>query len=379
MHITTSKYIILTYFFWLFFWLSYSFFISTSPSSLGFSEAIFGVLSIFIVVIVLIIKQFRYDSLLFTLSTACFILLYLFIGILSFPKGVFRDFTFIFYFVFPFLLLGINNSKLISERVFIFILGVSGFILAFRNVYVYILNYTELKFNIGRISFDYLGSDPVVLFAISVFLLLLTHSKFVFRLFGFFSLLVIFTSLALDGYRGGIAIFSFLTISFLLFKKKYLISLLLIGLFFSFIQDSVFMSSVLHKFEVAGSNGRVEEVTYILSSLGGSIPWFGLGIGAESYTPLLDGYSHIQHSMLSYLVVRFGVFGILFFLFILYLLAKSFIRGIQNHDILLTGLVVSLGYFSILQAGFKRLDLGILFVLLIFLFKVSTYRGAVKW
>jgi hypothetical protein len=35
--------------------------------------------------------------------------------------------------------------------------------------------------------------------------------------------------------------------------------------------------------------------------------------------------------------------------------------------------------FSVLQAGFKCLDLGILFVLLIFLFKISTYRGAVKW
>ena len=91
------------------------------------------------------------------------------------------------------------------------------------------------------------------------------------------------------------------------------------------------MSRVIHKFELVGSSGRVAEVTYILSSLGDSIPWFGLGIGAKSYTPLLDAYSHIQHSLLSYLVVRFGVFGILFFLMVKRPLKKKLDYLVKNN------------------------------------------------
>lgn len=228
-----------------------------------------------------------------------------------------------------------------------------------------------MVFGLKRELLSYLGSEVLVFSCFGVGLFLATKSRKYFLL-GCVLIIVSTISIVLDGYRGGIFIILITVLFFAIsLRNMYFFTLFVMILIYIFTRPEIYMiiEAIRLKFEKVGSNGKLDEIRYLFSLLGSDIPIFGLGAGSTLYMPLFDSHTNIQHSFLGYLLVRLGIIGVLYFLVFFGFSLLALIVSIYRRNIIFFSYSLSTLYFLLLQAGYKRVSLGLIFFLLVLFIK----------
>lgn len=132
-----------------------------------------------------------------------------------------------------------------------------------------------------------------------------------------------------------------------------------------------------------GANGKIEELILakelILHNKNTREALLGKGFGGKWYSPAVGGKVGFTHSLLTYMILKMGLFGLAVFCIYLFWIIKVFfalMRNIfkNNKDPIL--LLAILGVFSVniwLEPGYKTLDFGIISLL------YFSYYRIVQW
>lgn len=352
------------------FFVSYGLWPSTTPDNLSPQVIISAVMLGFVILIQLNGVLIRFHALTFPLLFfPLFALSMVGLGFYN-TASVVKDLVFIFCLSLPVMLALIAKSELNLNQV-VLAPGVAGGLLAVQNILDYSSSGFTMMFGLTRESLSYLGSEAVVFscFGVGLFLATVSWKSF---LLGLLLIIVSSISIILDGYRGGIFVILLSVLFFAISKKNIFIHILFLIILVYIFNNTEFLNiieAIRLKFAKVGSNGKLEEIIYLFSLLGNDIPIYGLGAGSALYMPLFDSYTNIQHSFLGYLLVRLGIFGVLYFIIFLSLSIYAFIVSIYRRNIIFFSYSLATMYFLLLQAGYKRVSLGLIFFLLILFIK----------
>jgi hypothetical protein len=218
---------------------------------------------------------------------------------------------------------------------------------------------------------SYLLQDPIVLFAAlySVKKILSSLETRSVLLTGFFigTFILVFSSFFLQALRLNIIItvmyliYSVHNVSLYLVRIVYFI-LLITGTVAS-LQYSDFFGLFFKKFTQVGDNGKVKEFSAVLNYMANPTFIFGKGFGGEFLSPTYDVFVSYTHSLLSYLILKSGLLGLLYGIFLYVSILYAGVKSITSKDATLQIAVLSIIPALVTQPTYKSFGFGVVTVL----------------
>ena len=130
---------------------------------------------------------------------------------------------------------------------------------------------------------------------------------------------------------------------------------------------SAITSGLILKTEMVGFNSRTQEWATVLDLIGQS-PWTaltGLGWGASFENPAVGNLTvNYTHSLVSALLLKTGLAGVLAMLAYLWMLAKQAVPELWRRPVLMVALAAPLGIGLVFYASYKSLGFGMLLFVL---------------
>lgn len=142
--------------------------------------------------------------------------------------------------------------------------------------------------------------------------------------------------------------------------------LLLLVLPFVPLMESV-MGTLVMKTELVGLNSRSQEWETVFNHISHS-PWtmlFGLGWGLTFENPAVGNLPvNYTHSLISAMLLKTGVIGVVLLLLYLWILAKQAVPELFRSPVLVVALAMPLGIGLLFYASYKSLGFGLLLLVL---------------
>jgi len=187
--------------------------------------------------------------------------------------------------------------------------------------------------------------------------------------------LVVFIPVVMTAQRASMAafvVYNLIVFGFLFLKAPRRMSVIgiviisLIAVFMGELLGGVF-DVIARKSEIVGDNQRIEDVIAVWTAISHNpmTLLFGLGWGASFESPaVMDIEVYFTHSLLSSMLLKIGIIGLLLCCCYVGALFLAMFRGFKGGFILILGLSAPFLIDVFLYAAFKSLDFGILLLLI---------------
>ncbi|MGH1397614.1 MAG: O-antigen ligase family protein [Alphaproteobacteria bacterium] len=172
-----------------------------------------------------------------------------------------------------------------------------------------------------------------------------------------------------------------LGLAFMRYPKRALVMVAVLGIpLLIYVSQMDVMAALRRKSSLYGANMRVEEWAAVWEAVSASpfILLFGQGWGASFSSPAVaDIEVNFTHSLLSSMVLKTGVVGLVFVLAYLAALAREGVRVLRVNPFVALALLGPIVIDVLFYAAYKSLDFGIILSLVVFyagLYKVPDQR-----
>lgn len=383
------------------------------PKTIGLIEIVIGVLLI-IWLFKPMLHLFYFSKPILSITFFSLLVIPLAVGTLhngNEMSSVIRDVIPYFYITIPMIFLATSVDKHTLKQILKYIpwfLSFTGVIFALREFYSNNLDtlvYTS----------SYLMQSPAVLFT-AIFCSLYTieyflNKRYLYALLCFTPSIITVGVLYFTVLRAPIALW-LLSIFIYVFLKKlslknilYIIMGLIITIF-SFeaikytytlsstpnantLSSTTISNSFLLKQQRYGANGKIEELIlakkFILHNDNSMEAILGKGFGGKWYSPAAGGEVRFTHSLLTYMILKMGLLGLVIFSIYLLLIFKVFfslLQDIQENPMGSILLLAILGVFTVnlwLESGYKTLDFGIISLLYFSYYYLTIRKKTLLW
>lgn len=243
--------------------------------------------------------------------------------------------------------------------------------------------FPDIIFNIRGNELLYLANSPLVLFT-AIYLLGVSGQKlfekvtlrhFLISILAFIGMVVCMLAMMQDIRRAAFAslivsLFLFLIMGAIKNPSKMLLPFCVIGAVFCLFYQDIFniINEVSLKTSRVGMNMRVQEWQAIWQTVSANPNslFFGYGWGASFISPAVGGLSvTFTHSLLSSMLLKTGLIGLLLCLFYLSFIFENLSRLVFSIPITFTALFWPFVVSILFYASYKSLDFGLLLTLIL--------------